>query len=534
MTRRIGLLDCTLRDGGFVNDWKFNHSVITSIYKRLDKANVDIIEVGFLDDRRDFDIDRTIMPNTQSLNKIYGNVEKHNSMAVAMIDFGTCDIENIQNCCDTFIDGIRVIFKKKDYVNALNFCKKIMDKGYKLFVQPVSITSYSDKDMLELIEKVNLLKPFTISIVDTYGLMHKEELTHYFYLMDNNLDKDINIGYHSHNNFQLAYSNSIELLSLITNRNIFLDASVYGMGKGAGNTNTELLAMYMNDSIGKNYNISQILEIIDSDLINIYKKYQWGYSFNYFLSASNDCHPKYVKYLVDKKTLSVSSVNKILSKLEQKDKLTFNEEYIENLYRNYQTRTLDDASTYEKITETIKNKAILIIGPGKNALIELQKIEKYVSENQPITFSTNFIPTFIDVDYVFISNAKRYSKFADLYSSINIKTKILATTNIEELDVPIDLRLSYESLLVKENLLSDNSLLMLINALINMKVKNVVLAGFDGLYGDNNNYVSENLVFNSNEKTDAVRNELIRNKLNELSSKITIDFLTKTLYEVKK
>ena len=91
--RQISLLDCTLRDGGYVNDWKFGRINIASIFERLVDANIDIVEVGFLDDRRPYDIDRSILPNTNSLDSTYGKLDKKNTKIAAMIDFGTCDIK---------------------------------------------------------------------------------------------------------------------------------------------------------------------------------------------------------------------------------------------------------------------------------------------------------------------------------------------------------------------------------------------------------------------------------------------------------
>ena len=155
MKKEIKLLDCTLRDGGYINDWNFGHSVITGTYKRLDAAGVDFIEVGFLDDRRSFDINHTIQPNTDCYNMVFSGVKKIHAIPVAMIDYGTCDISNIGECDSTFIDGIRVIFKKEKIDEALPFCRMIKEKGYKLFIQAISITAYSDMEMLEYIQKIN-------------------------------------------------------------------------------------------------------------------------------------------------------------------------------------------------------------------------------------------------------------------------------------------------------------------------------------------------------------------------------------------
>lgn len=109
--KKIKILDCTLRDGGYINDWEFGHNNLLSVYERLVESGVDIVEVGFIDDRRPFDTNRSIFPDTRSIQKIYGVLPKKAPMTVAMIDYGTCDIKNIQPCSESWINGIRVIFK---------------------------------------------------------------------------------------------------------------------------------------------------------------------------------------------------------------------------------------------------------------------------------------------------------------------------------------------------------------------------------------------------------------------------------------
>ena len=147
----IKLLDCTLRDGGYVNDWEFGHDNIINIFERLISANVEIIEVGFLNDSREFDINRTIMPNT-------------------------CAIENLAPQSEGFLDGIRVIFKKQVMVPALAYCAEVKKLGYKVFAQAVSITSYSDDEMLQLLTMVNELEPFAFSLVDKPSLQMLTDL----------------------------------------------------------------------------------------------------------------------------------------------------------------------------------------------------------------------------------------------------------------------------------------------------------------------------------------------------------------------
>mgnify|MGYP003372614681 FL=1 len=160
----IKLLDCTLRDGGYVNDWRFGYSNIVSIFERLVDSNVDIIEVGFLDERRPFDLDRTIFPDTASADKIYSSLDKKHVMVVGMIDYGTCAIENLAPCSESYLDGIRVIFKKGKMHPAMEFCRQVKTLGYKVFSQLVSVTSYTDDELLEVIKLVNDVKPYAISM----------------------------------------------------------------------------------------------------------------------------------------------------------------------------------------------------------------------------------------------------------------------------------------------------------------------------------------------------------------------------------
>lgn len=528
--KNIRLLDCTLRDGGFVNNWAFGHSSILSIFKTLDTANIDIIEVGFLDQREPFDMGRSIVPNTACMDRIFQNISKSNALAVAMIDFGTCDIEHVSMCADSFLDGIRVIFKKKDIGPALRFCAQIKEKGYKLFVQPVSVTTYTDQEWVSLIEKINQVEPYAMSIVDTYGLLHKNNLLHYFELADKTLKEGVCIGYHSHNNFQLAYANSIELLDIKTQRTVVLDGSVYGMGKGAGNANLELLAMYLNEHAGTDYNINHILEIIDSHIIKLYQQFGWGYSLQFYLSALNDCHPKYVKYLTERKTLDIKSVNDILGLIEPRHKLSYNEKYIEELYIGYQNKTVNDDMTYTQMRERLSQRTVLLVGPGKSVGREKAKIDRFIGENTPVVISVNFIPLEIKTDYVFISNKKRYKELTGLPAEGG-KTKLIVTSNVTGAEENADYTVNYDSLLGEDPVIMDNSMLMLLRALSKAGLRNVYLAGFDGFSGKKEeDYILEDMRYNVDSELIPLRNLAISKELRALKKMLGITFITKTLY----
>ena len=513
----IKLLDCTLRDGGYLNDWNFGHNNLISIFERLVDANVDMIEIGFLDDRRQFDINRSIMPDTDCVEKIYGKLEPKQAMVVGMIDYGTCRIENIKPCSESYLDAIRVIFKKHLREKALDFCAQIKKKGYKVFAQLVSVTSYEDEEMMDLIRIANEVKPYAVSMVDTYGLMHQDNLQHYFDLLNENLLPEIGLGYHAHNNFQMGYANCITMMSQKTERMMLVDGTIYGMGKSAGNAPIELIAMYLNHRYGKKYNISQFLEAIDSNIMGFYKTVTWGYNMFYYMAASNDCHPNYVSYLMDKRTLSVQSINEILGKLEGEKKLLYDKNYIEQLYKEYQNIDVDDEKDIEALKRTFRGKGVLLIGPGQSIERQYETICTYKKNNIPITVSVNFVADSIGVDYIFLSNSKRYVQMATTLMGDNLDLEIIATSNVTKTNGKFDYTLKYSSLLDEEAEIIDNSFIMLLKIMKKLEVKHIALAGFDGYTGDTqSNYINPNMEYNfDNTQAEAI-NEYVAEILKQM------------------
>lgn len=528
---RISLLDCTLRDGGYINDWDFGHDELICLYERIVSSSVDIIEVGFLDDRRTFDINRSIMPDTDSVERIYGRVDRRKAMIVGMIDYGTCSLSHISKCEDSYLDGIRVIFKKHMMQEAVAFCGELKKLGYQVFVQAVSITSYSDEELLKLISLVNEVEPYAVSLVDTYGLLHQDSLLHYFNIMDNKVKPGIGIGYHSHNNFQLGFANCIDMLETKSDRHLIVDATLYGMGKSAGNTPIELLAMHLNNRFGKNYDISQLLEAIDGNIMKIYKKHPWGYNLFYYLAASNNCHPNYVKALMDKHTLSMKSINNILANICNEKKLLFDANYIEDLYVEYQSCECDDSDDLNNLSHNLSGKKILLLGPGQTIQSEETIIREFIDNNNPVVISTNFIPGAFHVEYVFVSNSRRYIHILnDLKEYKNRETKVIATSNVTEAQGAFDFVLNNAALLDLEGSVTDHSFVMLLRALLRVGVADVSCAGFDGYSEDDENYYKPDMEYWFSRRKAKEFNKYVIDELSSMKDRLKVTFITTTKY----
>jgi len=530
---QIKLLDCTLRDGGYVNDWEFGHDNLVSVFERLVDAGVEIIEVGFLDERRPFDINRSIMPSTDCVEKIFGGLDRKQAMVVGMIDYGTCGLENIQPCSESYLDGLRVIFKKHLREEAMAYCGELVKLGYKVFAQLVSVTSYDDEEMLDLVRLANKYKPYAVSMVDTYGLMHQNNLMHYFKILNDNLDPEIGLGYHAHNNFQMGYANCIAFLSNEIERTMVVDGTIYGMGKSAGNAPIELIAMHMNSALDKNYQISQILEAIDSNVSQFYSPATWGYNMFFYLAASNDCHPSYVAYLMDKKTLSVKSIVEILRKLEGEKKLLYDKKLIEQLYFDYQHNECDDTAAMAALEEQLKGKSVIILGPGPSFFTHRKQVEEYIKGSDAVVIAINFLSHISKehLDFVFLTNSKRYVQMASKLQEYKEDVAIIATSNVTKTQGNFPYVLNYSSLIDPDTEIIDNSLIMLLKALRKLGAKDVALAGFDGYKKRYSNFYKTNFEYGFEKDKATYLNDYVKDYLNATRDALPVTFITPSIYE---
>lgn len=533
--KKISLLDCTLRDGGYVNDWRFGRTNIVSIFERLIDANVDIIEVGFLDDRRPFDKDRTIFPDTASVDRVYDGLDKKQTLIVGMIDFGTCAIENLEPCNGTFIDGIRVIFKKGKMYPAMEYCRKVKALGYKVFSQLVSVTSYSDEELLEVVRLVNDVKPYGVSMVDTYGLLDEEWLCHLYNILDENVDQEIKIGFHAHNNFQLGYANALAFMKYDGKHDIIVDGTLYGMGKSAGNDPIELVAMTLNDKYAGTYNVDSMLEAINESVMDFYKVAPWGYNTFFYLCAKNKCHPNYLNDYYKKENLSVSMIDQLLPTIEPEDKkLLYDKLVSERYYEEFLEFNCDDGKATNDFLDFIGNRKLLLIGPGKNIKLQKEKVNVFIQKESPILISVNYIPETVITDCVFVTNPKRYHDMTlDLKDDRVKNIKILATTNVTCRNGKFDFIINRAPLLETNEKIIDNSFLMLVKYLNIIGIKEIYCAGFDGYSDKECNYSNPDMEYAFVKKEAIHLNTHMKASITEYRKKMMINFITYSAYDAE-
>lgn len=518
---KVSILDCTLRDGGYCNQWKFGYRNIKKIMNALANAGVDIIECGFLTEKIVYDENISKYSDLQQIANVISRVES-NQKIVAMINYGEYDINHIDCRNEAPIDGIRLAFHKKDRYDAIRYCRNLSEKGYDVFIQPMVTMNYTQEEFIELIDLANDIGPYAFYIVDSFGTMRKKDLDFYYKILDAYLKKEIKIGFHSHNNFQFAFANAMALVEKPSEHELIIDTSVYGMGRGAGNLNTELFANELNLDKNRKYDIKPLIRIMDEVLNRFYDEKPWGYSFPNYLSASYMIHPNYATFLCEKNTLTIDAIDDIFSMLEREKAVEFDGEYIEQIYEQYMSKEKVNDERLEEFQNDLQNKKILLIAPGKSAAVQSEKIKSFIEREHPIVISINHEYKQQRVDYVFVSNMRR---FEEIPSDINIK--LLTTSNIKTDKAYMSF--DYYSLLNEMGSVKDNAGLMAIELIKKIHCDELWLAGYDGYdYISSDNYETNDLVLVMNKHQIDEINSGMRQALKRYSEKMQLHFLTKT------
>lgn len=532
--KRVNILDCTLRDGGYLIDSQFGNTAIKGIIRGLTESGVDVIECGFLKDEPHQN-GNTVFNNASQLRSFLPEDRKQASY-VCLADYSRYHIDQLEPYDGSSIDGVRACFFKEERYEVIDFCKSIINKGYKLYVQPVDILGYTDSELLELIDMVNDLEPYAFSIVDTFGSLYREDLQRVFHLVHHNLWANARIGFHSHNNLQMSFSLSQEFIEMSQGlRDVVVDSSMAGMGRGAGNTNTELVMQYMNRKFNSGYDIDIVLDLIDNYIDGFHNQYEWGYSIPYFLAGSHSAHVNNISYLATKAGIASRDINFLLNRLEPSERKRYDYDLLERTYLEYLNTICDDSNAIKELKQALSGKDILILLPGHSIVTHRDSIQNFCQKKQPVVISVNLLSAEYPIHYAYFSNKNRYQYWRSASHFHDYKK--IVTSNVTTAEEKDQFIIDF-SRLVKcgwEQL--DNSGILLLRLLDLMDVGSIAIAGFDG-YSHNND--SQNYVQKAMEKTRNTLNaeeankdikSMLQDYMNTRKSNCPIRFITPSHFE---
>jgi len=284
MTAEHKIVDCTVRDGGLVNDWDFTPEFVAELYTALNTAGVEYMEVGYKNSPK------LLKGNAgpwRFLDDTYlkSVIKKDKTKLSALVDIGRVDEDDILPREESLLDLIRVACYVADVGKGIDLAKKFNEKGYETSINIMALSHVLEKDLVEALKEINKSPIDVVYIVDSFGSITPNNIGYLVSLFREHLPKKI-LGVHTHNNMQLALANTLEAANLGVT---YLDSSVYGMGRAAGNCHTELLVASLKD---KRYEMRPILDIIERHMIKIRESWEWGYNIPYALSGILNEHPR--------------------------------------------------------------------------------------------------------------------------------------------------------------------------------------------------------------------------------------------------
>ena len=286
----IKVLDCTVRDGGLMNDHKFEDGFVKAIYNTCVAAGVDYMEMGYKASKKIF-VPSQFGPwkycDEDDIRRVVGDNSTSLKLCV-MADAEKTDYhEDILPKEKSVLDCIRVATYINQIPTALDMIKDAHDKGYETTCNLMAISIVQDKDIEDALEALARSPVDTIYLVDSFGSLYSEQIRDFtltFLKAVEGTGKEI--GIHTHNNQQLAYANTIEAIIVGANR---LDATIAGLGRGAGNCPMELLIGFLKNP---KFELRPVLECVQEIFVPLQKKMDWGYSIPYMITGQLNQHPR--------------------------------------------------------------------------------------------------------------------------------------------------------------------------------------------------------------------------------------------------
>ncbi len=284
---QIKVLDCTVRDGGLINKWQFTDDFVRRIFYALSRAGVDYMEVGYKSSEKYFSRSENgawKFCSEEDLKRVVGDLDTKMKLS-AMGDIGRIDPEDILPKKESVLDMIRVACYVKEVDKGINLAHHCLDKGYETTINLMAVSKVLERDLDEALDDLSKSAVPVIYLVDSFGAMYSEQI-HFLAKKYMEALPGKELGIHTHNNQQLAFANTIEGIIAGINR---LDATLYGMGRGAGNCPLELLLSFLKNP---KFDIRPIFEVIQEILIPIKGEIEWGYHIPYMITGILNEHPR--------------------------------------------------------------------------------------------------------------------------------------------------------------------------------------------------------------------------------------------------
>ena len=536
MKNRIKVLDCTLRDGGYYNNWDFEASTVDKYIKAMIGTKVDYVEIGF----RNFSQNHFLGAYAYSTDNFLNNIKDIEKLNIAVMSDASIflgdklDIKKkvslLYNPKDKSpVSLVRIATHYKDVEASKDIFLTLKELGYSValnLMQTGGKTAIEIESVVKIISSWNVVE--TLYFADSLGNMDNEEVISIIKVLNTCWDKEL--GIHTHNNKGKAISNSLVALS---HGVTWVDATVQGMGRGAGNGATEDLLRDINNTNGNFYYPENLYKLALEEFDVLQKKYQWGHSLLYSLAADYSIHPTYIQEMIADERYSNEETLQIIESMKDIPTKSYNKDMLEKLKSKS-----NNGSTSKKNEGTwnadnwFEGKDVLLIGSGPSSLNYKNGIIDYIKNYKPHVLCLNINKDYDEelIDGYVTANSSRIlmeSKYylktsKPIYTSKRLFSDNPNLAKISKQIKDFSVNVNENSLKIESNSCEIPYSLSVIYALCLLtagNAKKIYMVGFDG-YEKNDN--------RQDDMIDAI------NQYKKYSKSIELISLTPTNYPVSK
>lgn len=285
--KEIKVVDCTIRDGGLMNNWQFSDDFVKAVYQACVEAGIDYMEIGYKSSEKSYSRAENgpwKFCDEKDVRRIVGNNKTGTKLSV-MVDIGRVELENIPPKKDSVIDMVRVATYVHQMDKAIHMAEHCIDKGYETTINLMAVSKVNERDLDEALLDVAKSRVPIFYLVDSFGSLYCEQIELLAKKYADKL-KGKTIGIHAHNNMQLAFSNTVT--AIIHGCNM-LDATLLGLGRGAGNCPIEILIAFLKNP---KYRLLPLFQAIQDYILPLQKEIDWGYHIPYLVTGAMNEHPK--------------------------------------------------------------------------------------------------------------------------------------------------------------------------------------------------------------------------------------------------
>lgn len=509
----VKILDCTVRDGGYINNWRFDKDLVREVYRAVSKSGIDYFEIGFRGTEKYFDREKFGLWRFSSDEDIAGVCNGiHGPKLSIMADFGKIDTDDFLPKDESIISLVRLAAHKNRMQDALDFLEKVKGKGYETSLQAMGYSNYSDDEKRELLKMLEDADIDFIYIADSYGSIYPDQINGMIEPFIE-LKTGVEVGFHPHNSLQMAFANTIEAIKCGVH---IVDSSIYGMGRGAGNLPTEIILVYLQKLIPDKFNTISVLNCIDRFFISMQKEFGWGYQLPYMLSGFFDCHPSYSQKLISRREYTIEDIWRAFNYIKKMNPVGFSEDLLtEIINMGITEESLASPGIKEKEEKPAgtgiahktdvpyvnrhKGRTFLILANGPNLKNYSEQIHAFIDKYNPVVMGSNYLGGLFVPDYHAFSNKRR---FVSYINSVSPESGLMIGEHIPEEMIAEYTGREYETIYYIDSLKNDFDIIngviqcncrtisvLLIGVSIVMGAERIFTAGMDGYLMDSNNEV---------------------------------------------